>query len=101
MLSYVERNARGTLVVSGSRVSLGSIVQAFWAGETPETICQAYPSLTLEQAYGAIAYYLANRDVVDAELAAQDAEAARLREEARARNADLLSRLMSARSARS
>jgi uncharacterized protein (DUF433 family) len=49
MSSYVDRNTRGTLIVSGSRVSLASVVQSFWAGETPETICQAYPSLTLEQ----------------------------------------------------
>jgi uncharacterized protein (DUF433 family) len=99
MSSYVARNPRGTLVVADSRVTLGSVVHAFWTGETPETICQAFPSLTLEQAYGAIAYYLANRDAVDRELASQDAEAARLRAEARARNADLRSRLASARTA--
>ena len=101
MSSYVGRNAQGTLVVSGSRVSLGSVVHAFWAGETPETICQAFPSLSLEQAYGAIAYYLANREIVDSELAAKEAEVLRLREEARMRNSELRSRLASARSARS
>jgi uncharacterized protein (DUF433 family) len=85
------------MIISGTRVSLGSVVHAFLAGETPETICQAYPSLTLEQTYGAITYYLAHRDVVNAELAAQDAEASRLREEARARDAELRSRLESAR----
>jgi hypothetical protein len=73
------------------------VVHAFWGGETPETICQAYPSLTLEQVYGAIAYYLAHRNDVDAELAAQNAEVSRLREVARARNADLRSRLASVR----
>jgi len=100
MSSYVDRNARGTLIISGSRVSVGSVVHAFGAGETPETICQAYPSLTLEQVYGAIAYYLAHRDQVDAELAAQETEASRLREGARTRNADLRSRLADARAAR-
>jgi len=97
MSSYVDRNARGVLVVSGSRVTLDSVVHAFWAGETPESICQAYPSLNLEQVYGAIAYYLAHRDGVDAELAAQAVEASRLRDLARARNADLRSRLADAR----
>ncbi len=96
-MSYVGRNARGTLVVAKSRVRLGALVAAFWAGETPETICQAYPSLTLEQVYGAIAYYLAHREAVDAELVTQDREAARLRVEARARNADLRTRLAGAR----
>ena len=76
------------------------MVHAFWAGETPETICQAYPSLTLEQVYGAIAYYLAHRDQVDAELAAQETEVSRLRELSRMRNADLRSRLADARAAR-
>ena len=96
----VDRNARGTLIISGSRVSVGSVVHAFWAGETPETICQAYPSLTLEQVYGAIAYYLAHRDQVDAELAAQETEVSRLRELSRMRNADLRSRLADARATR-
>jgi uncharacterized protein (DUF433 family) len=96
-MSCVGRNARGTLVVAKSRVSLGSVVEAFWAGETPETICQAYPSLNLEEVYGAIAYYLAHRGAVDLELASEDREAARLREEARARNADLRTRLAFAR----
>jgi hypothetical protein len=44
-----------------------------------------------------IAYYLAHRDIVDAELAAQESQAARLREGARVRNADLRSRLADAR----
>jgi uncharacterized protein (DUF433 family) len=100
MSSYVDRNTRGTLIVSGSRVSLASVVHAFWAGETPETICEAYPSLTLEHVYGAIAYYLAHRDHVDAELATQETEASRLREEARTRNADLRSRLADVRATR-
>jgi uncharacterized protein (DUF433 family) len=100
MPSYVDRNVRGILVVSGSRVTLDSVVQAFWAGETPESICQAYPSLNLEQVYGAIAYYLAHRDGVDAELAAQAVEASRLRDLARTRNANLRARLADARASR-
>jgi len=100
MSSYVDRNTRRTLIVSGSRVSLESVVLAFWAGETPETICQAYPSLTLEQVYGAIAYYLVHRDHVDAELATQETEAHYLREGARTRNADPRSRLADARATR-
>jgi uncharacterized protein (DUF433 family) len=100
MSSYVDRNARGILIVAGSRVSVGSVVHAFWAGETPETICQAYPSLSLEQVYGAIAYYLAHRQDIDSELAAQEAQVTGLRESARVRNADLRSRLADARAAR-
>jgi uncharacterized protein (DUF433 family) len=40
-------------------------VYSFNDGESPETIRQNFPSLTLEQVYGAIAFYLANREAVD------------------------------------
>jgi uncharacterized protein (DUF433 family) len=100
MAPYVERNTQGTMVVAGSRVSVGSVVRAFWTGETPETICQAYPVLTLEQVYGVIAHYLAHRSEVDAELASHDTEVARLRESTRARNADLRARLTAAQPTR-
>lgn len=100
MAPYVERNTRGTLVVAGSRVSVGSVVRAFWTGETPEAICQAYPALSLEQVYGAIAHYLAHRPEVDAELATCDTEVMRLRADARVRNADLRSRLSALQPAR-
>jgi uncharacterized protein (DUF433 family) len=51
--------------VAGSRVSLDSIVYAFWNGESAETIAQSYPVLTLEQVYGAITFYLAHRGEID------------------------------------
>ncbi len=60
--------------LTGSRVSLDSIVYAFWNGESPETICQSFPVLTLEQVYGAIAFYPANRDEVDRYLQQQGAD---------------------------
>jgi uncharacterized protein (DUF433 family) len=67
MQAYVERRDGG-YYVSGSRVSLDSIVCAFLEGQTAEGIAQALPTLTLEQAYGAIAFYLAHREEVDEHL---------------------------------
>jgi len=55
--------------VAGSRVSLDSIVYAFLDGQTAESIAQSFAVLSLEQVYGAIAFYLANRSEVDAYLA--------------------------------
>jgi hypothetical protein len=46
-------------------VSLDSIVYAFLSGQSAEAIAQAFPVLSLEQVYGAIAYYLAHRDDID------------------------------------
>lgn len=48
--------------------SLDSIVYSFKAGDSPETIRQNFCSLTLEQVYGAIAFYLAHEQEVDANI---------------------------------
>jgi uncharacterized protein (DUF433 family) len=55
--------------VAGSRVSLDSIVYAFQQGQTAEFIAQSFPVLSLEQVYGTIAFYLANRERIDKYLA--------------------------------
>jgi uncharacterized protein (DUF433 family) len=76
--TYVEQR-NGVYTISGSRVSLDSIVYAFLAGQSAESIAQAFPVLTLEQVYGAITFYLAHRDEVDRylETQRQDFEAKR------------------------
>jgi len=64
---YVEERGRA-YYVAGSRVSLASVIFGFRAGESPETIRQNFPSLSLAQVYGAIAFYLNNRAESDAYL---------------------------------
>jgi uncharacterized protein (DUF433 family) len=64
---YIEQRNGGYYVV-GARVSLDSIIYAFRGGESPETIQQNFPSLTLEQVYGAIAFYLGHQTEVDANV---------------------------------
>ena len=70
---YVEQR-NGGYYIAGTRVSLDSIVYAFRAGESPETIRQNFASLTLEQVYGAIAFYLAHQAEVDANIRAGEQE---------------------------
>lgn len=79
---YVETIDDGLRLV-GSRVSLDSIVHAFWRGQTAESIAQSFPSLVLEQVYGALTYYLANKNEVDAYLKKGEAEFEVLRKAAR------------------
>jgi uncharacterized protein (DUF433 family) len=79
---YAERREDG-YAVTGSRVSLDSIVYAFVSGESAESIAQAFPVLTLEQVYGAITFYLAHRDEIDRHLEQQRHEFATARETAR------------------
>jgi uncharacterized protein (DUF433 family) len=50
---------------------LDSIVWAFHRGESPETICQNFELLHLEEVYGAVAFYLANQADIDAYLGRQ------------------------------
>ena len=64
---YIEQRNGGYYLV-GSRVALESIVFAWLRGEFPESIRQSFPTLSLEQVYGAITFYLANKQAVDAYL---------------------------------
>ena len=67
---YVEER-EGNYYIAGTRISLDSIVYGFCRGESPETIRQNFALLSLEQVYGAIAYYLANQAAVETYLARQ------------------------------
>jgi len=68
---YAEKRD-GVYRVVGTRVSLDSIVCAFISGQSAESIAQSFPVLTLEQAYGAITFYLAHREEIDRYLEAQE-----------------------------
>lgn len=64
---YVEQRNGGYYLI-GSRVSLESIVYRFLDGASPESIVDDFPTLSLEQVYGTITFYLANRAATDAYL---------------------------------
>jgi uncharacterized protein (DUF433 family) len=71
---YVEKRNQGYWI-SGSRVSLESVIYAFQAGLSPETIAaECFPVLSLEQVYGAITYYLSHRQEIDAYLRQMNVE---------------------------
>ena len=56
---YIKQRNRGYWI-EGGRISLDSVVYSFLNGEAPESIAQNFLLLSLEQVYGAIAFYLAN-----------------------------------------
>ena len=68
---YVERRPDGFYLLD-SRVALDYVVREYWNGEPPESIRQHFPTLTLEQVFGALAFYLANKDEVDASIRERD-----------------------------
>ncbi|BAS54951.1 hypothetical protein NIES2135_57830 [Leptolyngbya boryana NIES-2135] len=93
--SYIEQRETGYWVV-GTRISLDSIVYAFLDGESPESIAQNFPLLSLEQVYGAIAFYLANRKLIDAYLEAGEAEFQQLQQDCKEKNPLLYEKLKAA-----
>ena len=93
---YVETRDGG-YYVTGSRVSLDSIVYAFLGGQTAEAIGQAFPVLTLEQVYGALTFYLAHRETVDEYLAARRGDIEERRQAARAADPMFYQKLAAAR----
>jgi uncharacterized protein (DUF433 family) len=93
---YIEERD-GNYYVVGTRISLDSIVYAFRRGESPETICQNFELLRLEEVYGAIAYYLANQADIEAYLIRQNEQWAEGKRNAEPLPADLRQRLVRAR----
>jgi len=51
--------------IRGTRVGIETVVYAFQDGLSPEEIVQQYPSLSLEQVYATLAYYLHNQTQID------------------------------------
>ncbi|NJL56734.1 DUF433 domain-containing protein [bacterium] len=97
--SYVEyRN--DAYWVEGTRISLDSIVYAFQKGLSPEGIVQSFPLLTLEQVYGAITFYLANRAEIDACLAVEESAFDAMPQPLQTTDPALYNKLMAAKAAR-
>jgi uncharacterized protein (DUF433 family) len=80
--TYVRVDEHGVLRVGDTRVSLDSVVYAFRQGHAPETIRQLCSTLSLEEVYGALAFYLANREEEDRYLERQQQAWDQLRQKA-------------------
>jgi uncharacterized protein (DUF433 family) len=86
----------GTIRITGSRVTLDSIIHHFKIGSTAEEIAQKFPSLKLADIYATITYYLNHQEKVEEYLQGQEAEAEKVRAfiEARQDTVDLRKRLL-------
>lgn len=69
--------------IAGTGVSVRRIVAWDRCGLSPADIILQVPHLTLGQVHAALAHYYANRESMDADMAAEDAEAERLESEGR------------------
>jgi len=91
--TYVRQDEHGVFRVGDTRVMLDSVIVAFRLGHSAEMIAQKYPALSLEEVYGAIAYYLANQADVDQYLRNQDEVWKQWREKANAAASPVIQRL--------
>ena len=71
----------GRPCVAGTGVSVLRIAGWYKLGWTPEEISRRVGSISLAQVYAALAYYHANHEAVEAEMAAEEADYERLRRE--------------------
>ena len=62
-VKYVERRAEGYYLVN-SPIPLGCIVREYWKGVSAEQIRERYSTLTIEQVFGGLAFYIANASEV-------------------------------------
>jgi len=93
---YIDQED-GAIRIAGTRVGLSSIVAGFREGESPDTIAKEFPAVTVAQVYGAIAYYLENRKLVDDFFAEVDREFERRVRPLGETNPELFARLEAAR----
>ena len=93
---YIEER-EGGFYVAGSRVSLASIIYAFRDGASPESIRGDFPTLSLAQVYGAIAFYLNHQQESEDYLAALDETWRKLEREGQPPSEELQKRIEAAR----
>jgi uncharacterized protein (DUF433 family) len=98
-VTYVLQTPEGGWRIAGTRVSLDSVVHAYWDGSAPEEIVEDFPTLSLEQVHGALAFYLHHKEEIERYLTAQDARWEQLRKESEAAHAPLLQRVRAGRAA--
>lgn len=68
--NYFDFLAEDDIRIKGTRIGIESVLYEYiHRDQTPEEIARRFPTVTLEQVYATILYYLHNRAVVDAYIA--------------------------------
>jgi uncharacterized protein (DUF433 family) len=67
--------------IAGTGVTVRRIVGWYKLGRSPEEIVDCFGHLSLAQVFAALTYYQANREEIEADIAAEEAEADRLEQE--------------------
>ncbi|MEH1927941.1 DUF433 domain-containing protein [Nostoc sp.] len=78
LINYNPEIHGGCPIIAGTGVTVRRIAIWYKQGYSAEEIVDQISHLTLAQVYAALAYYHANRDQIDADIAAEADEAERL-----------------------
>jgi uncharacterized protein (DUF433 family) len=62
--------------IAGTGFTVRSVIAWYKSGMSPEEIALDYPHLTLAQVHAALAYYHANRDEIESDIAQEESSAA-------------------------
>ena len=71
----------GTIRITGSRVTLESVVYQYQQGNSAEAIFESFPALKLADIHAVISYYLNHRDQVNEYLHDQEQRALTVRKD--------------------
>jgi uncharacterized protein (DUF433 family) len=92
MIARTPEIKRGTPHVAGTGVTVRTIVRWHQSGLEPEQIALRVGHITLAQVHAALAFYYANKQIMDREMAEEKAESDRLEREHLARQPSLAKR---------
>lgn len=81
LISQTSGICGGRPRIAGTGVSVRRVVVWYKLGFTPEEIAERIGHLSLAQIHAALAYYHANRERIEADLAAEEGEAEQLERE--------------------
>jgi len=70
----------GTIRVSGTRVTLDTVIAGYHQGDSPEDIHKAFDVLPIDDIYTVLSYYMDKRAEVDFYIAQREREAEQIRE---------------------
>ncbi|MFE1745512.1 DUF433 domain-containing protein [Coleofasciculus sp. H7-2] len=92
---YFDFQRPDDIRLKGTRVGIETILYDFiHRCRTPEEIAQSYPSVTLEQVYATILYYLHNKEAVSAYIADSLEHGHKMREEQQRNPSPVVVKLM-------
>ncbi len=74
LITHCSDIGNGRPIIAGTGTSVRRVVVLYKQGASAEEISRRMSHLSLAQVYAALAYYHANRDEIETDLAQEDAE---------------------------